>query len=63
MYYEITISIPQGFLEFKREVENSLQILNEINKITNKISEDFNLTKEEIKVLKIIQVAAPYSTL
>ena len=63
MYYEITISIPQGFLEFKREVKNSLQILNEINKITNKISEDFNLTKEEIKILKVIQVAAPYSTL
>ena len=58
MYYEITISIPQGFLEFKREVKNSFQILNEISKIINKISEDFDITKEEIKVLKIVQVAA-----
>lgn len=50
MYYEITMKIPQGDLMFKREVENSLQIFDEINKITNKISKDFDITKEEIEV-------------
>lgn len=63
MYYEITMKIPQGDLMFKREVENSFQIFDEIDKIINNISKNFNITKEEIEVWKVIRVAAPYSTL
>ena len=63
MYYEITMRIPQGDLIFKREVENSSQIFEKIDKIINNISKNFNITKEEIEVWKVIRVSAPYSTL